>query len=88
MIFEMNEKEWHKQLFNDKNKPNRNKLRTYQLYKNSLGTCNYAENVRCRNKRSVSSNFRNGLLPLQTEKGRYTTPVTQLDFRTCKYVCR
>lgn len=51
ILFEMDEKEWHEQLYNDNNKPNGNKLRTYRLYKNNLVTCHYAENVYCRNKR-------------------------------------
>lgn len=49
VLIEINEKEWHEQLY---------------IHKNSLGINHYAEKVYCRNKRTMLSNVRNGLLPI------------------------
>lgn len=57
------------------------------MYKNNLVTCYYAGNVRSRNEKNILSNFFNGSLTLEIEKGRYTKPVTPLSFRSCNLKC-
>ena len=84
-LYETDEVEWLNELFNDRNNPNGNKLRTYRLHKNSFETSMYLKNVHNRQYRRVLSNFRCGSLPLQIETGRYTKPKTPVDERLCKY---
>lgn len=55
------------------------------MHENSLDTRFYAWNIHRRNKRSILSNVCNCSLPLEIEKGRYTTAVTPLNFGMCKY---
>ena len=77
--------EWTKDLWNDRNKPNGNKLRTYRTYMFEKSTSYYVKQTRRRDHRSVFAKFRNGSLPLLIETGRYTKPLTPLENRTCKF---
>lgn len=57
------------------------------MYENNLVTSYCAENDRRRNERSIQSNFRIGSSTLEIEKGRFSKPVTPLNFRTCNLKC-
>jgi hypothetical protein len=76
---------WKKELFNDQNNPNGNKLRTYRMYKNENTTSDYVKLVRHRKHRSVLAKFRNGSLPLTVELGRFAKPPVALQNRICRY---
>lgn len=73
---------WKTELFNDRNNPNGNKLRTYRLYKNELKSEPYVSVSMQRSHRSILAKFRSGSLPLFVETGRYNgVPLTD---RICK----
>ena len=84
-LYEIEKQEWVEKLYQDRNEPNGNKLRTYRLYKNVLETSSYLKNVNDRQHRRILSNFRSGSQPLAIETGRYTKPKTLLNDRKCKY---
>ena len=62
--------------------PLKPKLRTYCMFKDSINTENYLLKNMSRHKRSIFSQFRIGILPLEIESGRYTRK--SLDERICK----
>ncbi|CAC5356414.1 unnamed protein product [Mytilus coruscus] len=84
-LCEIEKQKWVEKLYQDRNLPNGNKLRTYRLYKNELVTSSYLKNDNDRQHRRILSNFRSGCLPLAIETGRYTKPKTLLNDRKCKY---
>ena len=84
-MFNNDKTEWFNNLYDDRNEPNGNKLRTFRMYKNNLETDFYVKNVFNRQHRRILSNFRSGCLPLAIETGRYTKPKVPLNQRTCTY---
>ena len=78
--------EWRNDIWDDRNKPNGNKLRTYRLYKTEPELSEYVRTVKYRDHRRVLSKFRCGNLPLAIETGRYSKPPTPLSDRICQ-VC-
>ena len=82
---EYDERKWSNDLFNDFNKVNGNKLRTYRIFKDRLETSSYIKLVQDRECRRILSNFRCGSLPLAVETGRFTKPYTNLHDRKCIY---
>ena len=51
----------------------KNKLKTYRLFKNEYCTDSYVENVNNRQHRSALAKFRCGVAPLRIETGRHST---------------
>ena len=75
-LLELDNTEWFSELFDDRrNVKNGNKLRTYQLYKNSVKTEQYIKVSMSRRERRTMALFRSGALPIAIE-----TPV---DDRLC-----
>lgn len=75
---------WFQNLWNDVNKPNGNKLRTYRTFKSDLGVEQYMLlNVSKLQRRSLTK-LRLGVLPLAIETGRHTRPITPLNERVCR----
>ena len=75
---------WLKNIWNDTNNPNGNKLRHYRHYKTSIGTEKYVEINVQRFKKRYFAMLRAGSLPLKLETGRYTRPKTPLRDRLCE----
>ena len=74
---------WHHNLWNDVNKPNGNKLRTYRKFKSELVAEPYLLlNQNTYQRRSLSK-LRIGVLPLEIETGRHTRPSVPLNERIC-----
>ena len=59
------------------------KLRTYKLFKSEFELEKYVCSFLSRSERSFLAQFRLGILPLQIETGRFTTPLTPLENRLC-----
>ena len=74
-----------KDLYDDKNNANGNKLRTYRIYKQSVKTEQYILSLLPRNVTRTMALFRSGSLPLAVETGRYTRPQIPLNNRLCKF---
>ena len=80
----LDDNHWSQNLWNDVNKPNGNKLRTYRTYKTELHVEPYLLlNVSKLQRRSLAK-LRLGVLPLAIETGRHSRPITPLDQRLCK----
>ncbi|KAK6181159.1 hypothetical protein SNE40_009082 [Patella caerulea] len=79
---------WNSNLWNDENKLNGNKLRSYRLYKTEIGTENYVCKIRNKSHRKVLSMLRCGSLQLRIETGRYQKPPEKLSERICIYCDR
>lgn len=79
----MDHAEWYTSLWNDKNKVNGNKLRTYRLFKDSVSVEPYLLLNMHRLQRRAYTMLRIGVLPLQIETGRYSRPSTPLEDRKC-----
>ena len=62
-----------------------NKLRLYKLFKGSFKQEPYLTLVKNRNQRAWLSRYRISAHHLRIESGRYTTPVTPVAQRVCKY---
>ena len=73
----MNVEEWQGEI---ESKP---KLRTYRLFKSEFGTEDFVKYYMTKRKRSMLSQFRSGILPLQIEVGRFTN--TPLNERMCVF---
>ena len=84
IIQRQDEDEWTDQLWNDKNKENGNKLRSYRIFKQTLETEKYVKLNMPWYKKCYYVRLRVGSLPLEIEKGRYKTPKIPVDERTCK----
>ena len=65
------------------NQINGNKLRTYRLYKRSIGAEPYIRSILNRSERKTIAKFRSGSLPLNIETGRFTRPKTPVENRVC-----
>lgn len=76
--------EFLSELYNDRNQPNGNKLRTYRLYKENVKTEHYIQRNIPRSVRRTMTLFRSGALPLAIETGRYSRPQIPLNERLCK----
>ncbi|VDH92990.1 Hypothetical predicted protein [Mytilus galloprovincialis] len=76
---------WLRNVHNDRNCENGNKLRTFRQYKSYLQPSSYVKSVKFRDYRRTLSNFRCDSLPLAIETGRYTKPVTPLNERICQF---
>ena len=74
---------WHHNLWDDKNNPNGNKLRTYRCYKVNLEVEKYLLLNLHRLQRRTLAMLRIGVLPLEIETGRYAKPKTPLSERLC-----
>ena len=75
---------WSQNLWNDHNKPNGNKLRTYRTYKTEPGVEPYLLLNVSRLQRRTLAKLRIGVLPLALETGRQSRPSIPLDQRLCK----
>ena len=75
---------WFDNLWNDVNKPNGNKLRTYRTFKTELRAESYLLLNISRFQRRNLARLRHGVLPLAIETGRYSKPKTPLEQRLCK----
>ena len=64
---------------------NHNKLRTYQTFKSSFKREPYLSLVRNRNQRCHLTRLRVGSHFLGIETGRFKTPITPIEQRTCQY---
>jgi hypothetical protein len=72
------------ELFNGRNQPNGNKLRTYRLYKENVNAEQFVlSNIPC-SVRQTMALFKTGALPLAVETGRYSRPQVHLNDRLCK----
>ena len=67
----INHTEWVNNLFDDRNEPNGNKLRTYRKFKSFLNVSSYVKDVLNRQHRRILSNFRSGCLSLAVKTGRF-----------------
>ena len=81
----MDAENWLRDVHNDRNCENGNKLRTFRQFKSYLQASSYVKSVKFRDYRRTLSNFRCGSLPLAIETGRYTKPVTPLNERICQF---
>ena len=63
----------------------RNKLRTYRVFKASFTREPYIDLVKNRNQRTAIARLRTGSHLLNIEKGRWTRPVTPVEHRICSY---
>ena len=84
-LFRNDQIQWHSDLWNDRNNENGNKLRTYRLFKNRLQPSHYIKLNIPLYQRQCLANLRCGSLPLAIETGRFSTPVTPLSNRLCKF---
>ena len=70
-VWKLNEKEWYNNVWNDKNKPNGNKLRYYRQYKHKCSTDVYLLcNIQYSHRRILAM-LRSDTLPLHIESGRH-----------------
>jgi hypothetical protein len=76
---------WYQELWNDRGKPNGNKLRMYRNYKSMYEVEKYVLSKIPRYKSRYFAMLRAGSLPLAVETGRYSHPVTPLNDRICKF---
>ena len=60
------------------------KLRTYRIFKSSIGKEDYLDRFLSIQQRSALARFRCGSFPLAVELGRYRRPVIPLEQRTCR----
>ena len=81
---ETDNNEFSRDLYNDTNNPNGNKLRTYRTYKTEVKTERYLTIQIPRNVRRTVALFRSGSLPLSIETGRYTRPRKPVEERICR----
>ena len=70
-IYHCDQIDWYNELWNDTNKENGNKQRTYRLHKDTLEPEHHATQSIPRYKRCVLSKLCCGTLPLNIETGRY-----------------
>ena len=77
--------EFSSELYNDRNNPNGNKLRSYRLYKETVQVEQYIQCQIPRNVRRTMTLFRCGALPLSVETGRYAKPQIPLENRLCTF---
>ena len=77
--------EWKKELFNDRNLINGNKLRTYRCFKTCFVTEDYVKLNMPRHERRILAMLRCGTLPLHVETGRWCRPSKPLDQRLCMF---
>ena len=61
------------------------KLRTYLTFKINYEKEGYVKSIFNRSERTFLAQFRMGILPLSIETGRFTSPITPLSNRICKY---
>jgi len=74
---------WFNNLWNDTNKPNGNKLRTYRTFKSEIKCEPYLYlNLNVWQRRTLSK-LRIGVLPLEIETGRHCRPSIPLENRIC-----
>ena len=78
--------EWTTALWNDTNKVNGNKLRTYRIFKQSLTAETYIKHpfITRQQRRSIAA-IRCGSSSLKIETGRYAKPPLLLNERLCTY---
>jgi hypothetical protein len=76
---EQDNDEFATELFNDRNQPNGNKLRTYRLYKENVNAEQFVLSNIPRSVRRTMALFRTGVLPLAIETGRYSRPQVHLN---------
>jgi hypothetical protein len=76
-LFDVYKRQW---LTNLDNYP---KLRTYKLLKSEYSQENYVCNFFSKSERSFLAQLRLGILPLQIEIGRFTSPLTPIENRIC-----
>ena len=84
-LYDIDKRNWREELFNDRNLPNGNKLRTYRMYKQELCAEAYVTVDIPRKHRRTLAQFRAGSLPLAIETGRFAKPPIPLQERYCKY---
>jgi len=84
-LYELDNTEWNKQLFNNRNNINNGKkLRTYRLYKQHLQIEPYIISDIPRSHRRILTMFRSGSFPLAIETERYSRQPIPVNERTCK----
>ena len=81
----MDNDEFVRDLFNDTNNVNGNKLRVYYLYKTKVKTEKYLKIQLPRRVRRIVALFRSGSLPLAIETGRYARPRIPVENRLCQF---
>lgn len=72
-------------MHDDNNNPNGNKLQTYRSYKTGVKTEQYLKLQIPRNVRRTVALFRSGSLPLAIETGRYARPRIPVEQRLCRF---
>ena len=82
-VFQKECEVWYRELWNDKDKVNGNKLRTYRTFKSTHQVDEYVKLTLPFYKRKYFSMLRAGCLPLSIETGRYTKPPIPLEKRLC-----
>lgn len=76
---------WKDMLYNDNNKCNGNKLRTYRHFKNDFKFEPYLCNIKIQQHRHDLTKFRTSAHKLNIETGRYCRPPIPLENRTCNF---
>ncbi len=85
ILFSLDSRNWYDDLWDDKDLPNGNKMRTYRTYKSELSVSSYVSLNVPQYKKKIFSMLRCGCLPLEIEKGRHCKPYPiPLDQRKCK----
>jgi hypothetical protein len=82
-LYECDGISWYQKLWNDINKPNGNKLRTYRTYKSELVVEPYLLLNHSVYQRRSPSRLRIGVLPLEIETGRHCRPSIPVNERYC-----
>ncbi len=78
-IFARGQKDWYAEQWDDRQRKNGNKQRTYRLHKDRLQAEDYLNEKMSRYKRKVLSRLRCGKLPLALETWRYSKPQKPLE---------
>lgn len=84
LLSDIDEATWHNMMWDDRNKQNGNKLRSYRTFKDKLEVENYVKLNMPWYKKRYYAMLRAGCLPLEIEKGRFRKPPTPLNERICK----